>query len=663
MRSPWKHLVLAGLAAAPSAAFGAATSAVREVGQLVFDGVPEIPAEVAERMNQYQNVRPSAFRSWARDGGLLIGTKFGEATQIHRVASPGAARRQLTFYSDTVTGGTFGEDPDWFLFNRDVGGNEESQIYRFDLRTGKAVPLTGGQGQNGEPVWSNRRDRIAWRSTARNAKDHDLWVMDPLRPEEKRMVVEAEGYWTPLDWSPDDRLLLVRRSVSSTEEYYWIVDVATGEKKPLGRHELPGGGTIAHEKAVFDRAGTGVFLTSDEGTEHLTLRHLPIGELDGEALTGDIPWSVEELAITRDRSLLAFTTIENAASVLWVMDTERRTRERIDLPLGTVAALAFSDDGQQLGFTFNQPSVPADVYSVALSTRKLSRWTEAEAGGLDPSTFRSAELVRYPTFDEGEKGKRRMIPAFVYKPRGDGPFPVIIDIHGGPESLTRATFSAMSQYYVNELGCAVIYPNVRGSSGFGRTWLELDDGMQREGAVRDIGALLDWIAEQDDLDAARVGVVGSSYGGFMVLASLTTYPERIRAGVDVVGISNFVTFLTNTADYRRDLRRVEYGDERDPKMREFLLRVSPTENADKLRSPLFVVQGANDPRVPMSEAEQMVAAVRAKGGEAWFLVAKDEGHGFKKRKNLDQMSYAVSMFWEKYLLGREQATIAAEASR
>ncbi|MGH2570171.1 MAG: alpha/beta hydrolase family protein, partial [bacterium] len=245
----------------------------------------------------------------------------------------------------------------------------------------------------------------------------------------------------------------------------------------------------------------------------------------------------------------------------------------------------------------------------------------------------------------------------------EGPFPVIVNIHGGPESLARATFSPMSQYYANELRCAVVYPNVRGSSGFGRTWLKLDDGMQREGAVRDIGALLDWIAEQDDLDAARVGVEGNSYGGWMVLASLTTYPERIRAGVDGVGISNFVTFLTNTADYRRDLRRAEYGDERDPAMREFLLRVSPTENVQKLASPLFVIQGANDPRVPLSEAEQIVAAVRANDGEAWFLVGKDEGHGFKKRENLDQMGYAMSMFWEKYLLGRERTASDAEASR
>jgi dipeptidyl aminopeptidase/acylaminoacyl peptidase len=660
MRS-WRGFVLGGLAMAAGAAWG--EPPVREVGQLLFDGVPEVPAELAERMNQYQNVRPAAFRSWVPGGGVLVGTKFGEATQIHRVAAPGAARRQLTFYDDTVAGGSFGRHAGWFLFNRDAGGNEASQIYRFDLATGKAELLTEGKQQNGELVWSNGRDRIAWRSTARNGTDHDLWVMDPLRPEERRMLLEVEGYWVPLDWSPDDRSILASHTVSSTEAYYWIVDVQSGAKTPLGRHAAPDGGTIAHGKAVFDRDGSGVFLTSDEASEHLTLRHLALGSADAEELTADIPWSVDELATSRDRRRLAFTTIENGASVLWVLDAERRKRERIDLPLGTITALAFSEDGEHLGFTFNRPASPADVYSIALATRELSRWTEAEAGGLDPSTFRPAELVRFPTFDEDEEGNRRMIPAFLYCPEGDGPFPVVIDIHGGPESLSRATFSAMSQYWVNELRCAVVFPNVRGSSGFGRTWLRLDDGTKREDAVRDIGALLDWIEEREDLDEKRVGVVGSSYGGFMVLASLTAYPGRIRAGVDAVGISNFVTFLANTADYRRDLRRAEYGDERDPRMREFLLRISPTENVDKLAAPLFVIQGANDPRVPLSEAEQIVAAVRAKGGEAWFLVAKDEGHGFKKRENVDQMSYAISMFWEKHLLGREPAGEAMGASR
>jgi len=543
-----------------------------------------------------------------------------------------------------------GRDPDWLLFNRDAGGDEASQIFRLDLRTGRAALLTDGERQNGTPVWSNARDRVAWRSTARNGTDHDVWLMDPRRPEDRRLVLEVQGWWEPVDWSPDDRSLLVLHWVSSTETYYWTVDVDTGARTPLDRTGPVDGGTVAHGDAAFDADGTGIFLASDEGTEHRTLRHVALGSGATVELTADIPWSVEELEPSPDRGTLAFTTIEDGSYVLYLMDTATRAVDRADLPLGMITALGFTRDGEHLGFTLNRPSAPADVWSLALGTRELTRWTHAEVGGLPPETFRPSEIVRFPTFDENEDGSRRTIPAFLYRPEGPGPFPVVVYIHGGPESQARAYFSARSQYYVNELGCAVVYPNVRGSSGFGKSYLKLDDGERREDAVRDIGALLDWIESRDDLDAERVGVAGDSYGGWMVLSSLTTYPDRIRAGADIVGISNFVTFLENTKDYRRDVRRAEYGDERDPAMREFLLQISPTENVDRLRAPLLVIQGANDPRVPMSEAEQIVAAVRARGKEAWYLLARDEGHGFRKRTNVDAMEHVMAMFWERFLL-------------
>jgi dipeptidyl aminopeptidase/acylaminoacyl peptidase len=248
-------------------------------------------------------------------------------------------------------------------------------------------------------------------------------------------------------------------------------------------------------------------------------------------------------------------------------------------------------------------------------------------------------------------GAPRQIPAFVYKPAASGDrLPVIISIHGGPEGQSRPYFSSTTQYWVNELGCAVIFPNVRGSTGYGKTWLALDNGFNREESVQDIGALLDWIATQPDLDPARVAVFGGSYGGYMVLASMTTYPDRIKCGVDVVGISNFVTFLENTQDYRRDLRRVEYGDERDPAMREFLLKISPTNNAAKIRSPLFVAQGENDPRVPASEARQIVQAVADNGIPVWTMFAKDEGHGFRKKNNRDYFMWSTILFFENFLL-------------
>jgi dipeptidyl aminopeptidase/acylaminoacyl peptidase len=259
------------------------------------------------------------------------------------------------------------------------------------------------------------------------------------------------------------------------------------------------------------------------------------------------------------------------------------------------------------------------------------------------------ELIDYPTFDEVD-GQPRRIPAFVYRPAGEGPHPVIISIHGGPESQARPGFSSTYQLWIDRLGAAVVVPNVRGSSGYGKTYLKLDNGKLREDSVKDIGALLDWIATQPDLDASRVAVYGGSYGGYMVLASGVHFSDRLKAAVDIVGISNFVTFLENTQDYRRDLRRPEYGDERDPEMRAHLERISPLNNVERIRVPMFVVQGNNDPRVPVSEAEQMVAALREQGSPVWYMNALNEGHGFRKKENRDLFSEATILFFERYLL-------------
>ena len=632
-----------------------ASADVREVGQLVFDGVPEAPQRIVEKRNQYQNVRSANFSDWSPGGGILITTRFGETSQIHHVKEPMHARKQLTFFTEPVGGASYGTSGDWFLFNRDFGGNEASQMFRFDLRSGEATLLTDGTEQNSGPVWSNDRTRVAWRSTMRNAKDHDVWVMDPTTPDEKRIAAEVEGYHYPTDWSPDDTKLLMGKYVSVTESYYWTVDLASGKRTPVGNHGKVNGETIAYGSAVFDATGKGVFYTSDEKSEFQTLRWLELGGKKYDELTGDIPWDVRGLRMSPKRDLLAFTVNDNGTDKLYLMDTATREYRGVDLPLGLVGGLGFSRDGKRLAFSLETTASPDDVYTLDVASSKVTRWTESEVGGLDTSAFVQSELIEYPTFDKDRSGKQRMIPAFIYRPEGDGPFPVIVRIHGGPESQSRAFFSYSSQYEVKEMGCAVIYPNVRGSSGYGKNFLKLDNGYLREDSVKDIGALLDWIATQPDLDASKVGVTGGSYGGYMTLAVLTHYSDRVQAGVDIVGISNFNTFLENTADYRRDLRRVEYGDERDPKMHAHLEKISPTTNVGKIGVPLFVIQGANDPRVPASEAAQIVEAVRASGKEAWYLLAKDEGHGFRKKSNSDQMGYAVTLFWEKYLLGKEPA--------
>ncbi|MBN1448979.1 MAG: S9 family peptidase, partial [Bacteroidetes bacterium] len=398
--------------------------------------------------------------------------------------------------------------------------------------------------------------------------------------------------------------------------------------------------------------GGTIFYTSDEDDEYQQLHAFDVKNREITNLTPDLKWDIESLELSDNGQYLAYTVNEDGISTLHLFrmpGMEPVVHQPI--PVGLIGGLEFSDDGRKLALNINAADSPTDVWVMDLLDGKVTRWTYSEVGGLNTERFVAPELIHYPTFDIDESGSPRMIPAFVYAPNnGEDRVPVIIDIHGGPEGQSRPWFSSTTQYWVNELGCAVIMPNVRGSTGYGKSYLALDNGFNREHSVQDIGALLDWIATQPQLDKDRVAVFGGSYGGYMVLASMATYPERIKCGVDVVGISNFVTFLENTQEYRRDLRRVEYGDERDADMRAFLEKISPTNNAGKIQSPLFVAQGENDPRVPASEARQIVRAVEEHGIPVWTMFAKDEGHGFRKKNNRDYFTWATILFFQEYLL-------------
>jgi dipeptidyl aminopeptidase/acylaminoacyl peptidase len=350
-----------------------------------------------------------------------------------------------------------------------------------------------------------------------------------------------------------------------------------------------------------------------------------------------------------------FTTNEEGLSRLYLLDTQKwRYSPTSRVPVGNISDMKFSPDDRQLAMSVNTAQSPSDVYVLKLgsSARRagsLERWTYSEVGGLDTRTFVEPELVHYPTFDmNGEEP--RQVPAFVYRPNSKGPHPVVIYVHGGPEGQYKPVFNSTIQMWVAELGTAVIAPNIRGSSGYDVEYLALDDGVKREDAVRDIGALLDWIAEQPDLDANRVAIYGASYGGYIVLASAVRYSDRLRAGIDVVGISNFVTFLENTEDYRRELRRQEYGDERVPEMRAFLESISPLHNADEIDMPLLVVQGRNDPRVPANQSVQIVRAMRERGRPVWYIEALNEGHGYDRKENSDVYEQAAVLFLRRYLI-------------
>ena len=614
---------------------------------LVVEGVPPIPASIAEDALRYTESRGASFSSWnPKRHEMLISTRFGNTSQVHVVKSPGAARSQLTFFPDRVGGGEFppvGDDA--FVFSKDRGGDEFFQIYRYGFAEGSIALLTDGKSRNTGHLWSNSGRWVAYGSTRRTGDDVDIYVLDPKDPKSDRRVVELKGGgWEAADWSPDDKQLLLVEGISVNETYLWLVDVASGQKTQL---TPKGADPVAWGGAQFARDGKGIYVTCDRGSEFQRLGYMDLATKAVTLLTPDTA-DVDAFDVSPDGKTIVYVTNEMGASVLRLFDTTARAEKPgPKLPYGLIGGVDWHPDGTRIGFTMTSARSSADAYSFEPTTGKVERWTFSETGGLNPATFVEPELVTWKSFDGRE------ISGFLYRPPASkfpGKRPVVVDIHGGPEGQERPGFMGRDNYLINELGVAMLMPNVRGSTGYGKTFVKLDNGFLRENSYKDIASLFDWIAARPDLDAGRVMVQGGSYGGHMTLAISTFYSDRIRCAVDIVGPSNLVTFLENTSGYRRDLRRVEYGDERDPKMRAFLEKIAPLTNAEKIRKPLFVIQGANDPRVPLSESEQMVKRIRAIGTPVWYLMAKDEGHGFAKKSNRDFEFYATVLFMREFLL-------------
>lgn len=637
-------------AANPTAAQTPTTRAgsIAVPGSLVSEGVPPISAAIAEEVARYTESRSATLSAWHPTlRQMLINTRFGNTNQFHRVTSPLGARSQITYFNEPVSVASYEPHQGrYFLFNRDIGGNEFGQIYRLDLPGGKVTLLTdGGRSQNGGIRWNSRGNLVAYATTRRNGGDRDIHIMDPLNQGSDRALVTASGGgWGVLDWAPDDRTLLVAEELSVNQSHLYLVNASTGEKLPLVPSESD---TVAHGNAEFSRDGRGVYFTSDDGSNFLRLSYVDLATRRVTPLTSSIKWDVDDFTLSDDGRTIAFSTNEAGLSHLYLLDSRSRSYKAVaSIPAGVISGLKWRPHSNELGFNLSSARSPSDVYSLDASTGRLTRWTESELGGLVASELSEPSLIKWKSFDGLE------LSGFYYRPpvKFAGKRPVIINIHGGPEGQSLPGFIGRGNYYLNELGVAIIYPNVRGSTGYGKSFVKLDNGMKRLESVRDIGALLDWIATRPELDATRVMVTGGSYGGYMTLAVATMYNDRICCSLDVVGISNFNTFLSNTESYRRDLRRVEYGDERQPEMRAFFERTAPLNNAGKISKPLFIVAGFNDPRVPHTEAEQMVARVKANGTPVWYLLGKDEGHGFRKKVNQDFQFYATVEFIRRHLL-------------
>ena len=635
-----RRLFLAALLAAT--AFPAAAQ-VAKPAALTADGIPPVPEALAAATRPYMEARSAGFGGWnAADRSMLISTRFGNVAQLHKVATPLGMRRQISFEVEPL-GGSLSPTGDVLTVTKDNGGDEFFQIYT--LRNGRLTLLTaGGKSRNSMGPWSMDGKLIGFASTERNGTDNDLYVMDPRNPASKRRVAEVKGGgWGFADFAPGNARAVAIEYVSVTKSNLHLVDIASGRMTPIGDHSQ----AISYGGAAFAPNGT-LWATSDEGSDVQRLGRVDLATGRFTPLDASAKWDVENFAISKDGRTIAIVTNEAGISKLALMDVASGRMRRVDaIPAGTIGGLEFAPWGT-LGLSLNSAKSPTDAYSLDPRTLKLTRWTESETGGLDPNVNVEPELVEVQSFD-GEK-----VSGFLYRPdprRFPGKRPLIVNIHGGPEGQTRPGFMGRNNYLLNEQGIAIFFPNVRGSTGYGKRFVSLDNGpFKREDSVKDIGAYLTRLTADPRIDASRMAVTGGSYGGYMCYASAIAYADRFRGALCNVAISNFVTFLENTQSYRRDLRRVEYGDERDPAQRAKLMDISPLRRISEIKAPLFVVQGANDPRVPKSEADQIVKAIRAQGGTAWYLVGENEGHGFAKKENQDYLFWNTLMFWDQTLL-------------
>jgi dipeptidyl aminopeptidase/acylaminoacyl peptidase len=661
-----KRMLCAALLLSPLAVLAAdppAKPPLTPADNLVVDGVPPIPGELPEQVGRYTESRAASFQNWhPLRAEMLITTRFGDTNQLHQVTQPSGARTQLTFFPDRVDGGSFEPTKgEYLIFTKGAGGNEFNQNYRYDFATGEITLLTDGKSRNSGPTWSNKGDRIAYTSTRRNGADTDIYVESPTDPKSDHLVAEVKGGgWDVIDWSPDDKQLLVLEGISVNESYIWLFDTQTGAKKEVTPRPGEGAEKVAYSAALFSKDGKGIFVTTDRESEFQRLAYIDLESGKHSYLIPDARFDIDGWDLSHDGKQIAYTLNENGMSTLHLIDVSvdkdtatagAKKEPKFDPPLPAVniSSPKFHHDPKQGLLAFNVAGArsPSDIYTWAIAKDTVTRWTASETGGIPAKQFVEPELVKWKSFDGKE------ITGFLYKPdaaKFSGKRPVIINIHGGPEAQYRPGYLGRNNYFINELGCAILFPNVRGSEGYGKTFLKLDNGFKREDSYKDISALLDWIPSRPELDAGKVMVTGGSYGGFMTLQVAWNYADRIRCALDVVGISNLATFLKNTESYRRDLRRAEYGDERDPKMAEFHERIAALNNAQKITKPLFVVQGANDPRVPKTEAEQIVATLKKQSTPVWFLMAKDEGHGFAKKKNADFQFYSTVQFIREFLL-------------
>lgn len=637
--------LVASLLVLAAPAMAQAPVETRTIGAATLENVPPIPADVKASVQRFQNYREAVFQDWLPNGWMLITTRFGATNQVHVVKAPNAARTQLTFFEEPVASAEVIPGTGSFVLQRDTGGDEWFQLYAMGLG-GEPSQLTEPGTRNQELVFSKDGRLMAWSRATKGSADYAILVADPSIAGSRRVAYQGKGSIGPSDISADRSRILITQTVNNREQKLSVLDSATGRLTELPWTREP----ARYLNARFSPSGNGILVVTDHESDKLRLVEIDIASGRRTPVTPLLDWEVEAFDVSDDGRRIAYSVNEDGYSRVRIIDRSTGGElPRPQLPNGVLTGLEFSPDGSSLAISLSTAGSAGDVWTWNVAQGGLTRWTNSELGPIDSRTLAEPQLIRFKSFDG------LSVPAFVYRPTGvaaGAKTPVIIDIHGGPESQTRPRWNPIAQQMAAELGATVILPNVRGSEGYGKRYLNLDNGPKREDSVKDIGALLDWVAAQPNLDSSKVAVYGQSYGGYMALATMIHFGDRLVGGVERYGISDYITFLTNTESYRRDNRRGEYGDERDPAMRAVFQRINPLANVAKIRKPMLVMQGANDPRVPKSESDQVVAGIRANGVEAWYVVFADEGHGFLKKPNNDLRREVETVFLRKLFEGR-----------
>ncbi|WP_327051318.1 S9 family peptidase [Halomicrococcus gelatinilyticus] len=594
---------------------------------------------------RYLNVRSAHSASFGPDGERL--TFLMDTTgvpQVWRLDEPRSWPTQMTFYDERVTFASWSPERDELVFGMDEGGNERAQLFRLDGDGEAITPLTAKpDAKHRWGGWNSDGSQFAFTSNRRDEAVFDVYVQDrDARGDDAELVYEGDGWLTVAGWSPDDDRLVVSEAYSSFDQDLYVLDLASGDLEHVTPHE----GDVRYQSVQWGPEGDALYLVTDEGADTMYLARLDLATTELETVEEGGDWNVDGVALDEDTGRLVYSRNEDGYTDLTVAELtgERTLREfpTPNLPRGVAGGVSFGPDAEQFAITVTGSTNNTNVYVVETETGDAERWTDASTAGIPPETFVRPRLVHYETFDD------RDIPAFFSVPEDatDGETPVVVDIHGGPESQRRPSFHAVKQYFLNR-GYAYFEPNVRGSSGYGREYTHLDDVENRMDSVADIEAAVEWLHDQPAVDPDRIVAMGGSYGGFMVLAALTEYPDLWAAGVDVVGIANFVTFLENTGDWRRELREAEYGSLEED--REFLESVSPINNIQDIEAPLYVLHGENDPRVPVGEAEQIADEAAEQGVPVEKLIFPDEGHGFTKLENRIEAYTSIADFLDEHV--------------